>query len=119
TLAQLLNATTSGPNGDLDGDGRSNYFEFIFGGNPTAGSDAPLVTSRVSNQFTLSFFRPKGITEQTRIESSTQLVGGSWTTVPNWAASSIITEFGDYQRIDFTTTIATGNGGLFYRVVIE
>ncbi len=119
TLAQLLNTTTAGPNGDLDGDGRSNYFEFLFGGNPLGGSDEPLVTSRVGNQFTLSFFRPKGITEQARIESSTQLAGGTWTTVPNWAASSTITELGDYQRVDYTTTIPTGSGGLFYRVVIE
>jgi hypothetical protein len=119
TLTQLLNTTTSGPNGDLDGDGRSNYFEFLFGCNPIGGSDEPLQTTRVGNQFTLSFFRPKGITEQTRIESSTQLVGGTWTTVPNWAASSTITELGDYQRIDYTTTISAGSGGLFYRVVIE
>ena len=37
----------------------------------------------------------------------------------NTLANSIVTEDGDYQRIDFTTTIATGSGGLFYRVVIE
>jgi endonuclease I len=119
TLAQLQNTAASGPNGDLDGDGRSNYFEFLLGGNPAAGNDEPLAAARAGNQFTLSFYRPKGITEQTRIESSTMLVGGSWTTVLNWQASSTVTDFGDYERIDFTATISGANGGLFYRVVFE
>jgi hypothetical protein len=47
------------------------------------------------------------------------LVGGSWTTVLNWQASSTVTDFGDYERIDFTATISGANGGLFYRVVFE
>jgi endonuclease I len=119
TLAQLQNTALTGPNGDLDGDGRSNHFEFLLGGNPAAGNDEPLVATRAGNQFTLSFFRPKGVAEQARIESSTTLVGGSWTTVLNWQASSTITDLGDYERIDFTTPIPAGTGGLFYRVVFQ
>ncbi len=119
SFAQLQNSTLTGPNGDADGDGRSNYFEFLLGGNPNAGSDDPLAAVRTGNQFTLTFYRPKGITEQARIESSALLVGGSWQTVLNWQSSSIITDLGDYERIDFTTTIPAGDGELFYRVVVE
>ncbi len=120
SFAQLLSSATSGANADADGDGRSNYAEFLLGGNPLSGSDQPLVTSATGNQFTLTFYRPKGTTVlQARIESSTLLVGGSWTTVPNWEANSVITDFGDYQRVVFTTTIPAGEGKQFYRVVFE
>ncbi len=118
-ITQLQNSAASGPNGDLDGDGRSNYFEFLFNGSPNSGSDEPLAVARTGNQITLSFYRPKGITEQARIESSTMLVGGTWSTVLNWQSSAIVTDFGDYERVDFTATIPAGDGGLFYRVVVE
>ena len=97
----------------------NHYDIIILGGNPNAGSDDPLAAVRTGNQFTLTFYRPKGITEQARIESSALLVGGSWQTVLNWQSSSIITDLGDYERIDFTTTIPAGDGELFYRVVVE
>jgi endonuclease I len=119
SFAQLQNSTLTGPNGDLDGDGRSNYAEFIFNGSPNSGNDEPLAVSRSGNQITLSFYRPKGITEQARIESSTMLAGGTWTTVLNWQSSSIVTDLGDYERVDFTASIPVGTGGLFYRVVVE
>ena len=91
----------------------------LLGGNPTAGNDEPVAVARAGNQFTLTFYRPKGVTEQARIESGSLLVGGSWQTVPNWQSSSIITDLSDYERIVFTTTVPGGAGGLFYRVVFE
>jgi hypothetical protein len=119
TLAQLQNAALSGPNGDLDGDGRSNYFEFLFGGNPTAGNEESLTVTRTGNQITLTFYRPKGVTEQARIESMTAAFGSSWQTVLDWQSSSTITDLGDYERIEFSTPIPVGAGGLLYRVVSE
>jgi len=115
TFAQLQNTATSGPNGDLDNDGRSNYFEFLLGGNPNAGSDEPLAVTRSGNNLTLTFRRPKGITEQADIEVSGNLV--NWDPVPGWQAGSVITDELDYERIDYTLTITPEHK--FYRVVFE
>ena len=114
-LAQLQNSTLTGPTGDADGDGRSNYAEFLLGGNPNAGSDEPLAAARTGNNLTLTFRRPKGITEQARIEVSSDL--STWTTVPGWETASVITDEGDYQRLDYTLTITLD--GKFYRVVFQ
>lgn len=114
-FAQLQNSTLTGPNGDADGDGRSNYAEYLLGGNPNAGSDEPLAAARSGNNLTLTFRRPKGITEQASIEVSSNLV--RWDPVPGWETASVITDEGDYQRIDYTLTITLD--GKFYRVVFE
>ncbi|MBK8038804.1 MAG: Ig-like domain-containing protein [Verrucomicrobiaceae bacterium] len=114
-FSQLQNSTLTGANGDADGDGRSNYAEYLLGGNPNAGTDEPLAAARTGNNLTLTFRRPKGITEQARIEVSSNL--SSWTTVPGWETASVITDEGDYQRIDYTLTITLD--GKFYRIVFE
>jgi endonuclease I len=114
-FSQLQNSTLTGPTGDADGDGRSNYAEYLLGGNPNAGSDEPLAAVRTGNNLTLTFRRPKGITEQARIEVSSDL--SSWTAVPGWETASVITDEGDYQRIDYTLTITLD--GKFYRIVFE
>ena len=114
-FSQLQNSTLTGPTGDADGDGRSNYAEYLLGGNPNAGTDEPLAAARTGNNLTLTFRRPKGITEQARIEVSSNL--SSWTTVPGWETASVITDEGDYQRIDYTLTITLD--GKFYRIVFE
>jgi endonuclease I len=115
TFAQLQNTATSGPNGDLDNDGSSNYFEFLLGGNPNAGTDEPLAVTRSGNNLTLTFRRPKGITEQARIEVSGNLV--NWIPVLGWQAGSVITDELDYERIDYTLPITPEHK--FYRVVFE
>lgn len=114
-FSQLQNSTLTGPNGDADGDGRSNYAEYLLGGNPNAGSDEPLAAARSGNNLTLTFRRPKGITEQASIEVSSNLV--RWDPVPGWETAAVITDEGDYQRIDYTLTITLD--GKFYRVVFE
>lgn len=114
-FSQLQNSTLTGPNGDADGDGRSNYAEYLLGGNPNAGSDEPLAAARTGNNLTLTFRRPKGIPEQARIEVSSDL--STWTTVPGWETASVITDEGDYQRLDYTLSITMD--GKFYRVVFE
>jgi hypothetical protein len=115
SLAQLQNNALTAANGDADGDGRSNYAEFLLGGNPAAGNDEPLAAARAGNTLTLTFHRPKGITEQARIEVSTDL--STWTTVPAWEADTVITDAGDYQRLEYTLTITSD--GKFYRVVFQ
>ncbi|MBE2281972.1 MAG: Ig-like domain-containing protein [Prosthecobacter sp.] len=114
-FSQLQNSALTGPTGDADGDGRNNYAEYLLGGNPNAGSDEPLAAARTGNNLTLTFRRPKGITEQARIEVSSNL--SSWTTVPGWETASVITDEGDYQRIDYTLTITLD--GKFFRIVFE
>jgi endonuclease I len=114
-FSQLQNSTLTGPTGDADGDGRTNYAEYLLGGNPNAGTDEPLAAARTGNNLTLTFRRPKGITEQARIEVSSNL--SSWTTVPGGETASVITDEGDYQRIDYTLTITLD--GKFYRIVFE
>lgn len=116
-FAQLQSASTSGMNGDADGDGRSNYAEFLLKGNPLGGGDAPVATARTGNQVTLTFHRPKGVAEQARIESSPNLV--DWTAVPNWQASSTVTDLGDYERVDYTSTVPAGDAKLFWRIVFQ
>jgi endonuclease I len=119
TFAQLQNTSLTTRTGDADGDGRSNYAEFLLRGNPTAGNDQPLTTTRSGNTVTLSFHRPRGISEQARIQSSSNL--STWTTIPNWEAATTITDDGDYQRLDYSLTlpISSVTPHLFYRVVFE
>lgn len=118
TLSQLVNSAISASNADADNDGMSNYAEFLFGGNPNSGSDTPLAVARNGNQITLSFFRPKGITEQASVQFSTNLQ--TWTTVSNWQASSVITNLGEYERIDFTATINSAvDPSVFWHVIYQ
>ncbi len=115
SFSQLQNSTLTSPTGDADGDGRSNYAEFLLGGNPNAGTDEPLAAARSGNNLTLTFRRPKGVTEQARIEVSSNLI--QWDPIPGWEAASVITDEGDYQRLDYTLTITLD--GKFYRVVFQ
>jgi endonuclease I len=115
SFSQLQNSTLTSPTGDADGDGRSNYAEFLLGGNPNAGTDEPLAAARTGNNLTLTFRRPKGVTEQARIEVSSNLI--QWDPIPGWETASVITDEGDYQRLDYTLTITVD--GKFYRVVFE
>ncbi len=105
-FTQLLSVTTSGATADFDGDGRNTYAEFLFNTDPLSGSDSPLTLTRNGNQITLVFYRPKGglVPEQADLQFDDDLVG-PWTTVPNWEAASAITTVGDYERIEYTTTI--------------
>lgn len=120
TFAQLQNSALSGLNADADKDGLSNYTEFLLKGNPVAGSDKPLAVVRNGNQITLTFHRPKGVAEQPRIQSSATLQASEWANVPNWQTSSIITDQGDYEKIDFTTTLNPVNDPLlFFRIIFE
>ncbi|NJM55195.1 MAG: hypothetical protein HC841_04115, partial [Verrucomicrobiae bacterium] len=120
TLAQLLDESISGVSADPEGDGLDNYEEFLLNGNPMAGDDVPLDVARTGDQVTLTFFRPKGVMEQAQLRSSITLEPAGWTNVPNWEASSVFTELGDYQRIDYTITLDEDSGLFrFWQVVFE
>jgi endonuclease I len=122
TLSQLSNSTISDRTADYDGDGRTNYAEFLLNTNPLSAAETPLTLTSNGNQITLTFFRPRGtITEQVEIQTTTTLQSADWVAVPNWEASSITTTIGDYERIDFTTTVSQPSTETrrFWRVVYK
>jgi len=122
TLSQLSNSTISDRTADYDGDGRTNYAEFLLNTNPLSAAETPLTLTSSGNQITLTFFRPRGtITEQVEIQTTTTLQSADWVAVPNWEASSITTTIGDYERIDFTTTVSQPSTETrrFWRVIYK
>jgi hypothetical protein len=122
TLSQLSNSTISDRTADYDGDGRTNYAEFLLNTNPLSAAETPLTLTSSGNQITLTFFRPRGtIPEQVEIQTTTTLQSADWVAVPNWEASSITTTIGDYERIDFTTTVnqPSTETRRFWRVVYK
>jgi len=120
TLAQVLDEAVSGAGADPEGDGLDNYDEFLFNGNPLAGDDVPLDVAGTGDQITLTFFRPRGVPEQVMLRSSITLEPAGWTNVPNWEASSVLTDIEDYQRIDYTITLDSASGLFrFWQVLFE
>lgn len=120
-ITQLVDPAISGAAVDPDGDGRTNYEEFLMNTNPLAGNDSPIALSRSGNQFTLVFHRPKGglVPEQATLQFNDTLTG-TWTTVPAWEASSTITTVGDYERITYNVTAnLQGTPRRFWRVSYE
>jgi hypothetical protein len=116
TLAQLLNDAVSGPNADGDGDGRTNYAEYLTGGNPKSGIDPLLTINRSGGNLVLSFLRPKGITEQTILQSSQTLGSTSWQAVANWQASASYLDMGDYEQVNVSFPASSAK---FWRVVFQ
>ena len=122
TLAQLSNSTISDRTADYDGDGRTNYAEFLLNTNPLSAAETPLTLTTNGSQITLTFFRPRGtISEQVEIQTTTTLQSADWVAVPNWEAASTTTTVGDYERIDFTTTVSQPSVETrrFWRVVYK
>lgn len=115
TLAQLASGSNAAANSDPDGDRLSNYAEFLLGGDPSKGDDTPVAVARTGIQITLTFHRPHGITEQANVQYSSNLV--NWTNVPNWQTTTTVTNLGDYDRLDFSTTMSGET--LFWRVKFE
>jgi endonuclease I len=116
TLAQLLNDAVSGPNADGDGDGRTNYAEYLTGGNPKSGIDPLLTINRSGGNLVISFLRPKGITEQTILQSSQTLGSTSWQAVANWQASASYLDMGDYEQVNVSFPASSAK---FWRVVFQ
>ena len=85
-------ALVQGPNGDDDGDGNSNYFEFIAGLDPTNSSS--IFTVKIApvagqpNQMAISF-KPIVSGRTYTVKSSDSLALGSWTALSGSTASEI------------------------------
>jgi len=110
----------SGEDADSDGDGTDNYGEYLQNGDPAAGDDRFLEVVRNGNQLTLIFHRPKGAPEAPVLESSTTLLGGSWSDVAGWQASTTVTDLGNYEKLSYLTTInPLAEKRRFWRVIYE
>ncbi len=76
----------AGADADPDGDGASNFYEFVFGGDPTnANFTGHAMTGRVinssgTNWIELVHARRSGVGLMYAIEESTNLISGNWTT---------------------------------------
>jgi endonuclease I len=116
----LGDPTISGEDADSDGDGTDNYGEYLQNGDPAAGDDRFLEVVRNGNQLTLIFHRPKGAPEAPVLESSTTLLGGSWSDVAGWQTATTVTDLGNYERLTYLTTInPLAEKRRFWRVIYE
>jgi Divergent InlB B-repeat domain/Putative Ig domain len=104
-----------GPNGDDDGDGNSNNFEFVAGLDPTNANSVFKVTiapvAGQPNQMAISF-SPIVSGRTYTVESTPDLIAGTWTALSGSTSSDV----GNVR-----TVIGTGYTGpkVFYRVVIS
>jgi hypothetical protein len=92
SAADAANASISGPAADPDHDGFSNQEEFVLGSMPT-DSVAPDTTTihKAGGQMTLSFMAQmasgpgySGLTRLYTVESTDNLNGGPWTSLPGF-----------------------------------
>jgi len=104
---------------DPDGDGWSNHQEFLFGGNPTAGSAGFLTATRSGSQILFTFVARRTDATYT-IQSVASLAGASWaadteaqTSLADAADQSGLANPTDYVRRQFTVSPGTKK---FYRV---
>ena len=120
TLAQLAVDVTSGMSADPDADGRSNWAEFLFNGNPLSANDTPLSLTTAGNQVTITFHRPKGTQPVTaNVQTATTLGAANFVNVVNWQASATVTDLGEYERVAYTTTLNPAEPTRFWRVKFE
>ncbi len=119
SISQILDANISSRNADPDGDGRSNYQEFLMNGNPNSGADTPLALQHNGNQITLTFFRPKGLSvEMPNIQTTTTLDSSSWSIVPLTGAT--ITNLGSYERVEQSISITPeAESRRFWRLIYQ
>jgi hypothetical protein len=105
---------------DWDGDGVSNWLEFLAGTDPTNPNDvfAFMGPSASPDGFTIKWQAKRGITYQVR--RTTDLVNEPWSDAPTGAGvneKSLITAVNDGEQVyhDHTLTI----GPIFYKIVIQ
>jgi len=107
--------TDKNPAHDPDGDGLTNFQEFAFGLDPTAGASCNPVTPLIGNQFTYTRYKDSGLNYT--VEFSTDLAG--------WAKAASTDDGGstpDANGVQIVTVKVTNeplNGKLFVRVRAE
>ena len=119
TPGEEANVAYAGPAADADGDGRSNFEEFIFGGNPKIPEQRSLPVSSIvqdggSDYFAITFDRRhKALDTTSVVEASDNLV--SWTVVdlPVGAPAALADGM---ERVTYRDAVPHGPGQRFLRV---
>jgi hypothetical protein len=119
TTAELANAAVGGPNADPDLDGRTNFEEFCYGGNPRAFENKPLPTASVvmvdeTNYLAITFDRRRNALDTTFVVQAASDLG-AWAPVD--LPVGTVTDLGNgMERVTYRDSQASGNGQRFLRV---
>ena len=121
----LRNASVGGADGDADGDGVPNLFEYVFGGDPTAPNTATMPEVLIgagfqTNHLRLRFLRTAALAPEIlyRVEASSDLVdwSGIWSSelspYPSGAGESFWQNASDPEAVESSTS-------RFLRLVLE
>ena len=113
-----VNPALAGPDDDADGDGLDNALEFVLNSDPSSGvQQAFLVGAPAEGGLRFVFTRRMDAAEagyQSRVEWSTSLATGSWTTV----ATSVVFSNSTTETVQTLIPIPAGTTGIFARVKV-
>jgi hypothetical protein len=100
----------NGANGDPDGDGYSNYAEYVFGTNPTnASSHLNFSVAQGPGESVSVTFSPWITGRAYQLQSATNLVSGAWITLTNTVAVNA-------SGSGVFTVTSTNSASAFYRL---
>jgi hypothetical protein len=114
-----LTGTNASLDADPDGDGRSNLMEYYLGLNPTqTGSDSGSMTmsNGISNTFSMTFRRAKGVTGVTAAVEAAGELTSAWGT--NGVQETVVDK-GTHEEVTATVTNAPGETRMFMRLKVS
>jgi subtilisin-like proprotein convertase family protein len=114
-----LTGTNASLDADPDGDGRSNLMEYYLGLNPTqTGPDSGSMTmsNGISNTFSMTFRRAKGVTGVTAAVEAAGELTSAWGT--NGVQETVVDK-GTHEEVTATVTNAPGETRMFMRLKVS
>ena len=119
SIYPVLTGTNASLDADPDGDGRSNLMEYYLGLNPTqTGSDSGSMTmsNGISNTFSMTFRRAKGVTGVTAAVEAAGNLTSAWGT--NGVQETVVDK-GTHEEVTATVTNAPGETRKFMRLKVS